>query len=148
MPWAEVCLCTVLTGYCLLPAVVAWFPEAHEFSGWCLGYDTGVVCLPVWQAQGIGSCDSMGSSRHGAENAKYVLVLTLCSISYISVFINVILKSLCFKTITYFMDMWYWIAFIHSIFCLKKHDLSLQPWEFFLLGTINRLCHNTVEESI
>lgn len=76
--------------------MVVWFPEAREFSGWCLGHDTGVVCLPVGLAQGIGGCGSAGSSRHWVENAKYVLVLTLYSISYISVFINVILKSLCF----------------------------------------------------
>lgn len=57
MPWAEICLCTVLTRHCFLPAVLVWFPEAHDFNGWCLGYDTGVVCLSVWLTLGIGSCD-------------------------------------------------------------------------------------------
>lgn len=58
-------LCTVLTRYCLLPAVIVWFPEAHEFNGWCLGYDTGVVCLSVWLALGIGSCDQAWTPATG-----------------------------------------------------------------------------------
>lgn len=89
MPWGVVHLHAMLTRYC--HCLQWWLGFLNNMSS-INGLWKGMApewCLYVWLALGIGSCDSAESSRHWVGNTKLVSVQSACSISHISVFINV-----------------------------------------------------------